>query len=126
MCRWGPSCGPHCSSNRFISSRAWDRLTPDFNIPIAETKWPARRSEEHTSELQSRLHLVCRLLLEKNKKQHHPKQTNSRTYLFCPYTMKGSVKLRGQSPALRFYASAPRHRNYERAHTSYSMSLTHM
>src|SRR2546429_1431492 len=28
-----------------------------------------RRSEEHTSELQSRLHLVCRLLLEK-KKQH--------------------------------------------------------
>src|SRR2546429_1666745 len=30
----------------------------------------AFRSEEHTSELQSRLHLVCRLLLEKKKKQH--------------------------------------------------------
>src|SRR2546422_8332460 len=29
---------------------------------------PAARSEEHTSELQSRLHLVCRLLLEKKKK----------------------------------------------------------
>src|SRR6266550_6452524 len=29
-----------------------------------------RRSEEHTSELQSRLHLVCRLLLEKKKKQN--------------------------------------------------------
>src|SRR5205809_7186779 len=28
------------------------------------------RSEEHTSELQSRLHLVCRLLLEKKKKLH--------------------------------------------------------
>src|SRR2546422_3350777 len=28
------------------------------------------RSEEHTSELQSRLHLVCRLLLEKKKKEH--------------------------------------------------------
>src|SRR2546422_8796731 len=28
----------------------------------------ASRSEEHTSELQSRLHLVCRLLLEKKKK----------------------------------------------------------
>src|SRR2546429_1145929 len=28
---------------------------------------PAGRSEEHTSELQSRLHLVCRLLLEKKK-----------------------------------------------------------
>src|SRR2546422_7544170 len=32
------------------------------------------RSEEHTSELQSRLHLVCRLLLEKKKKQK--KSTN--------------------------------------------------
>src|SRR2546422_1301370 len=29
------------------------------------------RSEEHTSELQSRLHLVCRLLLEKKKKTQH-------------------------------------------------------
>src|SRR2546429_6696283 len=32
------------------------------------TVWVAARSEEHTSELQSRLHLVCRLLLEKKKK----------------------------------------------------------
>src|SRR2546429_4793617 len=30
-----------------------------------------RRSEEHTSELQSRLHLVCRLLLEKKKTTKH-------------------------------------------------------
>src|SRR2546422_7364559 len=30
---------------------------------------PETRSEEHTSELQSRLHLVCRLLLEKKKKK---------------------------------------------------------
>src|SRR2546422_3489073 len=29
------------------------------------------RSEEHTSELQSRLHLVCRLLLEKKKRRHN-------------------------------------------------------
>src|SRR5207253_4603985 len=34
------------------------------------------RSEEHTSELQSRGHLVCRLLLEKKKKQ----LTNTRSY----------------------------------------------
>src|SRR2546422_5711801 len=33
------------------------------------------RSEEHTSELQSRLHLVCRLLLEKKKKPHISTQT---------------------------------------------------
>src|SRR2546422_1463418 len=36
-----------------------------------------RRSEEHTSELQSRLHLVCRLLLEK-KKRKPTKQTCER------------------------------------------------
>src|SRR2546422_5188850 len=33
----------------------------------SRTTW-THRSEEHTSELQSRLHLVCRLLLEKKKK----------------------------------------------------------
>src|SRR5687768_17737919 len=33
------------------------------------------RSEEHTSELQSRLHLVCRLLLEKKKKKKNIKKT---------------------------------------------------
>src|SRR5687768_17948525 len=32
------------------------------------------RSEEHTSELQSRLHLVCRLLLEKKKKKKKTKK----------------------------------------------------
>src|SRR2546422_6946916 len=34
----------------------------------------APRSEEHTSELQSRLHLVCRLLLEKKKTIHREQQ----------------------------------------------------
>src|SRR5438309_11464006 len=34
----------------------------------------ARRSEEHTSELQSQFHLVCRLLLEKKKKKKTRKQ----------------------------------------------------
>src|SRR3712207_8030481 len=33
-----------------------------------------RRSEEHTSELQSRQYLVCRLLLEKKKNKHHKTQ----------------------------------------------------
>src|SRR2546429_5276725 len=53
-----------------------------LNRPTLEPPWPARiqgfafrRSEEHTSELQSRLHLVCRLLLEKkkqsNKRRHY-------------------------------------------------------
>src|SRR2546422_4432518 len=34
------------------------------------------RSEEHTSELQSRLHLVCRLLLEKKKKKNTYTKSN--------------------------------------------------
>src|SRR2546422_6931735 len=36
---------------------------------VASHGWSHTRSEEHTSELQSRLHLVCRLLLEKKKKK---------------------------------------------------------
>src|SRR6266481_237886 len=37
--------------------------------PMASTSNTAVRSEEHTSELQSQFHLVCRLLLEKKKKK---------------------------------------------------------
>src|SRR2546422_4621660 len=42
-------------------------LAPWAAIPTAVAWAAALRSEEHTSELQSRLHLVCRLLLEKKK-----------------------------------------------------------
>src|SRR2546422_8527127 len=38
--------------------------------PSSASKASTARSEEHTSELQSRLHLVCRLLLEKKKNEH--------------------------------------------------------
>src|SRR5690554_7148720 len=38
---------------------------------LAERYGVNERSEEHTSELQSRPHLVCRLLLEKKKKKNH-------------------------------------------------------
>src|SRR5438045_6124343 len=37
---------------------------------------PVKRSEEHTSELQSLRHLVCRLLLEKKKKKKRKKPTH--------------------------------------------------
>src|SRR5438105_7053091 len=37
-----------------------------------------RRSEEHTSELQSRVDLVCRLLLEKKKRQNRPGHSENR------------------------------------------------
>src|SRR2546429_9390755 len=42
------------------------RMTARFFCRRGQSLKP-RRSEEHTSELQSRLHLVCRLLLEKKK-----------------------------------------------------------
>src|SRR2546422_5811147 len=57
------------SSPRAIRSAPGVATTPYLpGIRLATTAWPASRSEEHTSELQSRLHLVCRLLLEKKKK----------------------------------------------------------
>src|SRR2546422_2624094 len=46
----------------------------DGSIRPGDNRWTESsrpRSEEHTSELQSRLHLVCRLLLEKKKKNKH-------------------------------------------------------
>src|SRR3989442_8772264 len=43
-----------------------------FSVPRLRGRRAARRSEEHTSELQSRPHLVCRLLLEKKKKVDCP------------------------------------------------------
>src|SRR5687768_18210213 len=46
---------------------------------------PVNRSEEHTSELQSRLHLVCRLLLEKKKKINL--EHNHIIDTTCPSTM---------------------------------------
>src|SRR2546422_4238915 len=52
------------------SSRAWSSRSPRVRSarrrrPSRPRAPPSSRSEEHTSELQSRLHLVCRLLLEK-------------------------------------------------------------
>src|SRR2546422_2754984 len=46
------------------------------------------RSEEHTSELQSRLHLVCRLLLEKKK---HPRHVVDRPSAASPAGRPGSA-----------------------------------
>src|SRR2546422_5839691 len=49
-------------------------LTTEFNEELHSES--AARSEEHTSELQSRLHLVCRLLLEKKKTIAAPTSTS--------------------------------------------------
>src|SRR5690348_17832590 len=50
-------------------------IEPGDGRPIGERHV---RSEEHTSELQSPVHLVCRLLLEKKKKNKETRQTLKR------------------------------------------------
>src|SRR3989449_6407724 len=59
--RGGPNRLP--SSNRMTAGKSARTAHVRLRHPSAA------RSEEHTSELQSRLHLVCRLLLEKKKKK---------------------------------------------------------
>src|SRR5258705_9354553 len=46
-----------------------ERRSGEGGIDVARDDRDRRRSEEHTSELQSLRHLVCRLLLEKKKKK---------------------------------------------------------
>src|SRR2546422_3360745 len=60
---WGVDRGPNFEGKNILS--------------LAGAPDPERRSEEHTSELQSRLHLVCRLLLEKKKKRRLTSQCKS-------------------------------------------------
>src|SRR6476620_12004579 len=59
---------PYTTLFRSPAASAWDhpRRAPDF--VSATARGSAGRSEEHTSELQSRQYIVCRLLLEKKKK----------------------------------------------------------
>src|SRR2546429_6026029 len=72
------SGAPTCTMTRYVPR------APGLSFPLVTTGWSSpctsafpslrrsTRSEEHTSELQSRLHLVCRLLLEKKKNAHSP------------------------------------------------------
>src|SRR5687768_17802206 len=59
------ACTSASSSRPRISSRATPTGSSSFTCPPRGWECFFTRSEEHTSELQSRLHLVCRLLLEK-------------------------------------------------------------
>src|SRR5687768_17990114 len=64
-----PSARPMLPSPPPKSSTRVDPAELDFNGGDGSIGLALGRSEEHTSELQSRLHLVCRLLLEKKKKK---------------------------------------------------------
>src|SRR2546422_5561788 len=58
--------------------RLTERVAFEVGSTLTYSMPSGTRSEEHTSELQSRLHLVCRLLLEKKKKKkpHRSSGTN--------------------------------------------------
>src|SRR5262245_63489306 len=61
----------------WITEQTGDRITRrDITGTVLGTIGP--RSEEHTSELQSLRHLVCRLLLEKKKKKYRKCYTHNR------------------------------------------------
>src|SRR5256884_978814 len=56
-----------------------DEVTGLSSTVVLDTKQRGgKRSEEHTSELQSRLHLVCRLLLEKKKQKTNDHSASTR------------------------------------------------
>src|ERR1035438_1331301 len=76
------------------------------------TRPPTRtRSEEHTSELQSLRHLVCRLLLEKKKKR------KTTTSLQSPHEPPGPPPTRRPAPHQRLVGAEVRARRYGRLKT---------
>src|SRR5262245_63792427 len=61
------------TTSPWVGRKSWPRVTKILIPPGHDF----RRSEEHTSELQSLRHLVCRLLLEKKKKKKKIKKNNT-------------------------------------------------
>src|SRR5256884_4976396 len=67
---------PPCLYNLSVSAQGFKTSLSGADVAVGITI----RSEEHTSELQSRLHLVCRLLLEKKKKNNRMSSTKPDVY----------------------------------------------
>src|SRR5258707_6981711 len=71
----------NCAMDRY-QFRTGDRFSQTFDQTFDLSVFDLR-SEEHTSELQSRQYLVCRLLLEKKKKTYHLLRTLHIQYYCC-------------------------------------------
>src|SRR2546422_5465940 len=81
ICTWSVPCCPLTRAVMGFTPTTRHTPLPDASGEITSTNtgslkastpsWMDTRSEEHTSELQSRLHLVCRLLLEKKKRHRN-------------------------------------------------------
>src|SRR5947209_11695701 len=83
----------------FRSPRPISPSTTSSRAPGAARRCGPTRSEEHTSELQSRQYLVCRLLLEKKKKKRQDHKRHDQSCTQNGYTM----------PHLLHYASRESH-----------------
>src|SRR2546422_3781770 len=100
-------------------------------MPIAEPRGPLRgrhdravravaravrlRSEEHTSELQSRLHLVCRLLLEKKKKRSNScRRTSPVLYLMSDLLLPRTPSVLLARDLMLSYVSCHMDHEYQR------------
>src|SRR5207253_3841917 len=70
---------PYTTLFRSPASGSSSCSSTSFRTPTP-SRWNSSRSEEHTSELQSRGHLVCRLLLEKKKKKNKFLRRNTTVY----------------------------------------------
>src|SRR5690625_427630 len=88
----GPDTPPHSGSTPRSSGVAASVPESGYQMDSGsrdirsstDTTSTSRRSEEHTSELQSRGHLVCRLLLEKKKTQQVPNRALPHRWLLWP------------------------------------------
>src|SRR5690348_18067068 len=76
------STGPAVASSRSSPAAEANSLSRG-----PSTKRPCMRSEEHTSELQSPVHLVCRLLLEKKKNTHKKTKQRINTLIDQPHSL---------------------------------------
>src|SRR2546422_5915914 len=65
-----PLVAIHRAGPLLQAQSSWAGVVAHLRVHAKEQGQDKKRSEEHTSELQSRLHLVCRLLLEKKKDRH--------------------------------------------------------
>src|SRR5260221_11581479 len=74
---WQPEDEQSIEAGKELAQIDVDGLSDFRDVPVNHVAEIAQRSEEHTSELQSHSDLVCRLLLEKKKKEH--RRTNNVT-----------------------------------------------
>src|SRR5437764_8035289 len=80
-------CGrarPSCRDTRAYGASPSDPPASREPPPCASTSPRSARSEEHTSELQSPMYLVCRLLLEKKKKEQQARALYADTTTATP------------------------------------------